>query len=293
MKIREYLLKIIISYVTFLSSIFADVYDISKAFKVKFKLKSGCLNMYLLSQNYITLSLLAAFLISFFSCKYVIRFANKFFRAKSVNVGSGLFFAPIIMLLFMPIMMTEFGKYKESLCLSFIMFGSAAAMLVGFLDDKAYFTDKARLITYLVLTSVPVFLLPQVFPAIPYILEKIILVLAWTGFIKLYNYMYQQDGYIILQALATSFLLSMVIPLFAPLYLTIALVMLGFLRVSLPISNTKIPTGNIGVTFLSYLLGGLMLVSLTIDAMIISALFAVIIALSVIILYARHKLLTK
>jgi UDP-N-acetylmuramyl pentapeptide phosphotransferase/UDP-N-acetylglucosamine-1-phosphate transferase len=85
------------------------------------------------------------------------------------------------------------------------------------------------------------------------------LLLAWGWFVNLYNFMDGADGLATTQAVFLGVGLALLAPAFAPIGLIIAAAAAGFLRVNAP--RAKIFLGDVGSTWLGFILGGLLLVA--------------------------------
>jgi UDP-N-acetylmuramyl pentapeptide phosphotransferase/UDP-N-acetylglucosamine-1-phosphate transferase len=143
--------------------------------------------------------------------------------------------------------------------LSVLLLGSLLVAYVSWLDDRHELTARARLLVHLIAVAIALFLLPRLFDFIPLWLEKTVLMLAWGWFVNLYNFMDGADGLSTTQAISMSLGLALLVPPLAPLALVVAAAAAGFLRVNW--YPAKLFMGDIGSTWLGYILGGLYLVA--------------------------------
>ncbi|HAG52398.1 MAG TPA: hypothetical protein DCL21_01275 [Alphaproteobacteria bacterium] len=245
--------------------------------------------MYFIEQNYITLSLVLAFAISFFGAPSLVKFCAKVFKPENsiqrqhttpTPTGGGMGFAPLIVLLSLPIVFVEFGSFDVSVFLLVMFICSILMALTGFLDDKHDLSARRRVVIQLALTTIPVLLLEQVWPGVPYILEKLALIIGWTWFVNTYNFTDGIDGYVSSHSVFVCLVGAFLVPIFAPLFLIIAAVMAGFLRVNLPIPRAKVFMGDVGSTFLGYVLGGLMYACLVVDGSYAFSFFTLVLLLA-------------
>tara|TARA_Y100001960_G_scaffold333771_1_gene440874 strand:+ start:1183 stop:2277 length:1095 start_codon:yes stop_codon:yes gene_type:complete len=231
--------------------------------------------MELLSQNYLTLLLITALTISLTCGGLLIKLCNKVFKPEHAVArqhehptppGAGIGFAPLIVLFSLPIVFIDYISYEVSTFLVVMYVLSLAVAFMGYWDDKHDMSAKSRLAIQLIFTAIPVFLLEQVWPGVPYILEKVVLIVGWTWFLNIYNFMDGIDGYVGSHALFVSLVAAWLVPALAPLFLVVSVVMIGYLKINLPMPRAKIFMGDVGSTFLGYILGGLMFASLTVES---------------------------
>lgn len=143
--------------------------------------------------------------------------------------------------------------------LSVLLMGSLLVAYVSWLDDRHELSARARLLVHLIAVAIALFLLPRLFDFAPIWLEKLVLMLAWGWFVNLYNFMDGADGLSTTQAICMALGLALLVPPLAPLALVIAAAAAGFLRVNW--HPAKLFMGDIGSTWLGYMLGGLYLVA--------------------------------
>lgn len=144
--------------------------------------------------------------------------------------------------------------------LTAMLLASAAVAGVGWLDDRYEVRARTRLGVHLVAGLIGLAALPQLFFFLPLGVEKIILALAWGWFVNLYNFMDGADGQAASEALFIGLGIAMVVPALAPLALIMMGVGAGFLRVNW--SPARIFMGDVGSTWLGYVLGGLLFAAL-------------------------------
>jgi UDP-N-acetylmuramyl pentapeptide phosphotransferase/UDP-N-acetylglucosamine-1-phosphate transferase len=130
---------------------------------------------------------------------------------------------------------------------------------VGWRDDRSHVDPRLRLAVHLPAVAVALVFLPQLFDFMPLWLEKVVLLLGWGWFVNLYNFMDGADGLSSSEALPICAMIALVAPGYAPIAALIAGGCLGFLRVNW--HPAKIFMGDVGATWLGYMLGGLLLVS--------------------------------
>lgn len=158
---------------------------------------------------------------------------------------------------------TAWGLLPDPLFITTLLLSSIAVAWVGWQDDKHDIPATARLSVHLLAVTAGVLLLPPLFDLVPTWLEKIILILAWGWFLNLFNFMDGADGQISTQATLISLGLALLVPPLAPLALLICGLSLGFLRINLPPAKGFL--GDVGSTWLGYMLGGLLLLGLVND----------------------------
>lgn len=143
--------------------------------------------------------------------------------------------------------------------LTMLLLAGALIAYVGWLDDRHELSPRFRLIVHLLAVAVTLALLPRLFDFMPLWLEKALLMFGWAWCVNLYNFMDGADGLASSQAVALGLGLSVVVPSFAPLGLLLAAVTLGFLRVNAP--KAKVFMGDVGATWLGYIITGLFLLA--------------------------------
>lgn len=131
--------------------------------------------------------------------------------------------------------------------------------LTGLIDDLKGLPPIVRLIVHGACAGVCLYFLPQVFGFIPSWLEKTIFLLAWVWFINLFNFMDGIDGLATSEAAFLALALSVFYPPLQPVALVITGACIGFLRVNW--NPAKIFLGDVGSTFLGFVIGGLLLLA--------------------------------
>jgi len=174
--------------------------------------------------------------------------------------GGGLTF-PVIMV---PFSLTYlYFSDMPSILTSFLVPLTLLSILIawiGWLDDKKPRTAKVRLLAQFFSVGICLFFLPTMFADfIPLWVEKTLLFLAWVWFINLYNFLDGLDGYAAIEGVFICFALLLISPMLAPFVLVLAGVLLGFLRLNF--HPAKVFMGDVGSTYLGFLLGGFLLLA--------------------------------
>lgn len=175
--------------------------------------------------------------------------------------GAGLIL-PIVVL---PLLLaaTALGWLPHPAFMLMLATGSFAVAWVGWLDDRHELTARARLAVHLLAVTGGVLLLPPLFDIVPLWLEKSILILAWGWYVNLFNFMDGADGQATMQATLVSLGLALLVPPLAPAALLVTGACIGFFRVNFP--PAKAFLGDVGSTWLGYMLGGLLFLGLVDD----------------------------
>ncbi len=147
--------------------------------------------------------------------------------------------------------------------LTAMLVASLAVAGVGWLDDKHNLEARTRLLVHLAAVGVGVILLPQLFDFVPVWLEKLVLMLAWGWFLNLYNFMDGADGQTSVEGIAFGFGICLLTPALSPLAAVLVGALLGFLRLNW--APARVFIGDVGATWLGYVLGGLLLLALVDD----------------------------
>lgn len=143
-----------------------------------------------------------------------------------------------------------------------ILSGSLIMATCGWLDDFRDLSVVIRFGIQIVVVVISCSFLPRVWMFLPVSLEKAIIAFFWLWVINFFNFMDGTDGYATQEAFFVCiglFLLGLSIGNIA---LILAFSVFGFLRVNYP--KAKIFMGDVGSIFLGYILGGLLLYSVTI-----------------------------
>lgn len=148
----------------------------------------------------------------------------------------------------------------QPVLLTALLLASVPVAVVGWCDDKYQCPAWVRLGVHLMAVAVGLYFMPPLFDFVPVWAEKIILLLAWGWFVNLYNFMDGLDGLTTAQAIFLGAALAFLVPQLKLLGAIIAGAGMGFLRVNW--SPAKVFMGDVGSTFLGYLLGGLLLLAL-------------------------------
>lgn len=136
---------------------------------------------------------------------------------------------------------------------------SALVAFVGWRDDISPLGALPRLASQFLVTGLCLYFLPQMYEGlVPFWVEKIILAFAWVWFINLYNFMDGLDGFAAQQGIFLALVLSFVpaVGVLAPVCLVLMGSVLGFLRLNYP--PAKIFMGDVGSTYLGFMLGGIL-----------------------------------
>ena len=140
-----------------------------------------------------------------------------------------------------------------------LLAASVMVAAVGYLDDKHELSARARLGVHLLAVGIGLYFLPPMFDSFPLWLDKLILLLAWGWFVNLYNFMDGADGLACSEGVFIAIAVALLVAPFKPLALVVAGVSLGFLSVNW--QPAKVFLGDVGSTWLGYVLGGLLLVA--------------------------------
>ncbi|MBN2800450.1 MAG: hypothetical protein JXX28_15020 [Deltaproteobacteria bacterium] len=141
-----------------------------------------------------------------------------------------------------------------------MLIASAAVAAIGWLDDRYEVRASVRLGVHLIAGLAGLAVLPQLFFFLPLVAEKVILAFAWGWFVNLYNFMDGADGQAAGEAVVIGLGIAVIVPALAPLAVVMMGVGLGFLRVNW--HPARVFMGDVGSTWLGYVLGGLLFVAL-------------------------------
>jgi UDP-N-acetylmuramyl pentapeptide phosphotransferase/UDP-N-acetylglucosamine-1-phosphate transferase len=149
--------------------------------------------------------------------------------------------------------------------LTVLLLASIPVAVVGYYDDRHELSAKVRLPVHLLAVAAGLAFLPPMFDFMPLWLDKLILLLAWGWFVNLYNFMDGADGLASSEAAFLACAVALLVPAFKPVALVLAGVSLGFLAFNW--QPAKVFLGDVGSTWLGYVLGGLLLVACADDTM--------------------------
>ncbi|MCF6806980.1 glycosyltransferase family 4 protein [Thiotrichales bacterium 19S9-11] len=150
--------------------------------------------------------------------------------------------------------------------------------VVGWFDDFKNLSARMRFLIQIVLATVSICFLDQLWPNIPILIEKFFLILAWVWFINLYNFMDGADGFSAQETIFICGILFLLLGANAYILAILGCAILGFLRVNYP--KAHIFMGDIGSLFLGFILGGFLLYIVSnnhlsaIDAILVTSLFS-------------------
>lgn len=143
---------------------------------------------------------------------------------------------------------------------------SAVIAFLGWRDDIKNVPAYLRFALQAVCVGGCVYFLPALLPELlPLAAEKVILTLAWMWFLNLYNFMDGIDGFASCEAIFLAIILSFLCADIKPMMLVLAGTALGVLRLNF--SPAKIFLGDVGSTFLGFVLGGCFIYTLSIKGM--------------------------
>lgn len=178
------------------------------------------------------------------------------FHTTPTPVGGGLVF--VLMVTPLGLLCTYFMDLPHKEYLISLLLAGAAVAYVGWKDDQSELPAKLRLAVHLLAISVCLYFAPQTLGNImPLWAEKILILLAWGWFINLYNFGDGLDGYSSQEALFISIFLALFFPPIAPISMIICGTVMGFLTVNK--HPAKMFMGDVGSTYLGFMLAGLML----------------------------------
>jgi len=187
---------------------------------------------------------------------FVAQITDRHAHEKPTPHGGGMILVPVIVVLGL-IAVWGLGLPRPEF-LTALLLCSLGIAAVGLYDDKYGLGARWRLLSHLVAVAVGLYFMPPLFDNWPLWAEKILLLFAWAWFVNLYNFMDGLDGLATSQAVYLALALALLFAPFKPLLLIIAGACMGFLRVNW--APAKVFMGDVGSTFLGYILGGLLLV---------------------------------
>jgi UDP-N-acetylmuramyl pentapeptide phosphotransferase/UDP-N-acetylglucosamine-1-phosphate transferase len=148
--------------------------------------------------------------------------------------------------------------------LTMMVLMSIPVAYVGWLADKhEKMAPSTRLWVHLAAVAGGLMFLPQLFDFMPLPLEKLGLLLAWGWFVNLFNFMDGADGLSSTEATCIGLGVALLAPQLLPLAAIIMGLCVGFLRVNW--HPAKLFMGDVGSTWLGFVLGGLLMVAMVDD----------------------------
>ncbi len=172
--------------------------------------------------------------------------------------GGGILLVAIIVP--MGLLIAWLTNMPHKLFFTVMLLASLPIAYMGWLDDHKNQNPILRLATHILCASVAMIFMPPLFDFVPLVVEKVILVLAWAWFVNLYNFMDGLDGLATSEAIFLGIAIALFAAPFKPFAAMVAGTCFGFLRVNW--SPAKVFLGDVGSTFLGFILGGLLFVSL-------------------------------
>ncbi len=135
---------------------------------------------------------------------------------------------------------------------------SLAVAYVGWKDDQENLSAKLRLAVHLISIAICLYFAPQTLGEfMPLWAEKILILLGWAWFVNLFNFADGTDGYASQQSIFICIFLALFFPPVAPIAFIICGATMGFLRHNY--HPASLFMGDIGSTYLGFMLAGLML----------------------------------
>ena len=190
--------------------------------------------------------------------------------------GGGIVF---IIVFYIGILFYCILKGMPDLSALMILFCGIIMAIVGWLDDFADLSVRIRFGIQFLVVLISCLFLSRIWPIIPVVLEKTVIILAWMWFINLFNFMDGTDGYATQEAFFICIGLFILGVSFGNIVLILGFSVLGFLRVNYPKAN--IFMGDVGSIFLGYIFGGFLIFSIAehsisiVQAVILTSLFSV------------------
>lgn len=183
---------------------------------------------------------------------------NRSAHKKLTPHGGGI----IVALTIVPVclMLAAMGLLDYPVFWVVLMILSCVLTFVGWCDDKKHVNPFLRLVVQFICVGGALSVMPQLFDFVPVWVEKGVLLFAWVWFINLYNFMDGLDGLATSEAVFLSMALALLVPSLVPVAALVAGASFGFLRVNA--APAKVFLGDMGSTFLGYILGGMLLISI-------------------------------
>lgn len=144
--------------------------------------------------------------------------------------------------------------------LTVLALASLPLALMGWLDDVKHRSPLLRLLVHVACVGLGVAFLPPLFDVVPLWVEKMVLILAWVWFVNLYNFMDGLDGLTASETIFLCFGVLLFVPALGPVAAILAGACFGFLRVNW--YPARLILGDVGSTYLGFIMGGLLLVGL-------------------------------
>lgn len=141
-----------------------------------------------------------------------------------------------------------------------ILAGFIIAVLSWF-DDYKGLSARIRFGVQLLVVISVVWYLPAIDISLPMWLSKVLTIFAWVWFINLFNFMDGADGLAAQQGIFMVIMLSILVASLQSTMLILLIGLLGFLSINYP--KAKIFMGDIGSTFLGFILAGYMIYALS------------------------------
>ena len=175
--------------------------------------------------------------------------------------GGGFVLPLVVVPVALGLVMWEGGT--SAVFLKVLLLASLLVAFIGWRDDHAELDPQLRLAVHLPAVGLALAFLPPVFDVlpqqwvVPWWVEKVVLLLAWGWFVNLYNFMDGADGLASTEAVFIALGVALCVPALAPVAVVVAAAAAGLLRVNGP--KARVFLGDVGSTWLGYVLGGLLL----------------------------------
>ena len=178
--------------------------------------------------------------------------------------GGGVLLIFLILLSFILLkFFTNSALFTQDSFMLAIFAMSIIIAIIGFLDDCYDISWLIRIVCQLLSVSIPLYFAHLALFGLSPLVTKLFLGFGWVWFINLFNFLDALDGYALQETIFICLGISIVLPSLAPLCLCIVAICFGFGRVNFP--KAKIFMGDVGSTFLGYILGGLMIYSVSLN----------------------------
>lgn len=164
--------------------------------------------------------------------------------------------------LFAAVWINFFAAEHFRLILNVIFGLGAVVAYIGWLDDTKNLNPLLRLSCQVFICALTTYFMPTLTGnVLPLWAEKTLIFLGWVWFLNLYNFMDGIDGIAATQTAFIAGFLFFVFPEVKTIAIVIASCMIGFLRFNW--HPARIFMGDVGSTYLGFILGGLLLLNLT------------------------------